>query len=426
MISLDAFVSLSTDSLFYEFVVIILMSGVSMNPSINYHKERFPINIFFIYVIFYAGQAMYNTYLNLFLTEAGFSMSEIGTLLSAATIVLVLIQPIWGIISDRSKSKNQVIGILLIATALVCMSFYAFKTALWFAMCVMLFTVFFTPSLTLQDNYTLELLEHSKWDFGRIRLGGTLGYAFCAMLVGLVIGNRYANIFWIMAGFFFVTGLLYFLLPQVEGHRKKHEKVKYTVLLKDKALVCMFVFNIVYYLGTSFYSQFYSIYYNKVIGAPSRMVGMLTFVSALSEIPFFWFAYRIERKFGAERVMMFAGIATALRWFLLSFIENQYAVLAVNLLSGCGYVGFSYCLIKYINKVAPKSMRATAQSLNALLGTIFSKIIFTPIGGVLGQHFGVKTILLVCGFIMLFGSILFKATFHKASQNQYEIEESEL
>ncbi len=384
-------------------------------------SDKFPINIFLIYIIFYAGQAMYNTYLNLFLTDAGFSMTLIGGVQSASTIILVLIQPLWGIISDKSKSKNRIIGILLITTALVCLSFYMFKTTLWFSICVMMFSVFFTPAFSLQDNYTLELLEHSKWDFGHIRLGGTLGYAVCAMIVGFVIGNNYSSIFWMMSVFFFIVGGMYFLLPRVEGHRNKHEKIKYSNLLKDKPLLCMLIFNILYFMGTSFYFQFYPVYFNKVLGASSQMVGMLSFVSAMSEVPFFWFAYKIEKKFGVERVMMFAGLATATRWILLFFVTNHYMILGVNLLSGCGYVGFSYCLIKYINDKVPKGMRATAQSLNAILATIFSRIIFAPIGGVLSDHYGVKNVLIVGGFVMLSGALLFKLTFKKAVNAQQTI-----
>lgn len=151
------------------------------------------------------------------------------------------------------------------------------------------------------------------------------------------------------------------------------------------------------------------------------MVGMLSFASAMSEIPFFWYAYKIEKKFGVEKVMLFAGLATALRWFLLFFVTNQYLVLIVNMLSGCGYVGFSYCLIKYINDNVPKSMKATAQSLNAILGTVVSRIIFAPIGGYLSDILGVKNVLLIGGTVMLFGVIVFKLTFKKAVQKQNEL-----
>lgn len=376
-------------------------------------QNGFPLRIFLVYVIFYAGQAMYNTYLNLFLTDTGFSMTAIGAVQSAATIVLVLIQPLWGVLSDKSRSKSRIVGVLALATALVCLSFYASKLSLWLAICVMLFSVFFYPAMTLQDNYTLEYLEGGRWDFGHVRLGGTLGYAFCAMLVGFIIGSNYGQIFWMMSIFFLAAGVMYFTLPQVRGHRQKHEKLRYSVLLKDKPLVCMLVFNILYFLGTAFYFQFYPIYFRDVLGASSRLLGMLSFCSAMSEVPFFWFAYKIERKFGVERVMLFAGLATALRWFLLFFVTNHGLILCVNLLSGCGYVGFSYCLIKYINDTVPKGMRATAQSLNAILGTIFSRILFAPLGGALSDLFGVRTMLLVAGVAMLCGVAFFRLVFRR-------------
>ncbi len=374
-------------------------------------KDSFPVRIFMVYVIFYAGQAMYNTYLNLFLNDSGFNMSAIGLVQSAATLALVLVQPLWGVLSDKSKSKNRIISLLALVTALVCLSFYAFRAALWLAFCVMLFTVFFNPIITLQDNYTLEYLEGRKWDFGHIRLGGTLGYAICAMLVGFVIGTNYGQIFWMMSIFFLAVCACYMTLPQVEGHRQKHEKVKYSILLKDRPLRWMLVFNVIYYLGTAFYFQFYPLYFRNELGASTRLVGMLTFFSAMSEVPFFWFAHKLEKKFGVKRIMLFAGAATALRWFLLFFISEPVAVLFINMLSGCGYVGFSYCLIKYINDTVPKSMRATAQSLNAILGTIFSKILFAPLGGVLSDLLGIRVMLLTAGIVMLCGVTLFAIAF---------------
>lgn len=381
-------------------------------------RDSFPARLFMIYILFYAGQAMYNTYLNLFLNSKGFSMTAIGALGSISTILLVLIQPLWGVLSDKSKSKNNIVGFLLIVVAIVGVGFYASDTAIWLAVCVMLYSIFFTPAMSLQDNYALESLEKSKWDFGNVRLGGTIGYAACAGLVGFIIKDNYGQIFWMMSLFFLVTGILYFSMPRVSGHRQKNQKVKYTVLFKDRPLVCMFFFNVLYSLGTQFYFQFYPLHYHNVLGASSQMVGLLSTFSAISEIPFFWYAFRIEKRFGPRNVMLFAGIATTLRWFLLYFVTDQYLVLAVNLLSGCGYVGFMYCLIKYINDNVPRSMRATAQSLNGILGTIFSRILFAPIGGILADFFGAANILLVAGVLMGIGCVGFGILFPMAERYQ--------
>lgn len=381
-------------------------------------REPFPFKMFLIYVLFYAGQAMYNVYLNLFLNQNGFSNTQLGLLSSVSTVVLVLVQPLWGVLSDKSKSKNQIVGMLLLISAIVGLAFYASKTALWLSLCVLLFNVFFNPAVTLQDNYTLEMLEGGRWDFGQLRLGGTLGYAACAALIGFVVETNYGQIFWMIGIFFIITGVLYFTLPRVSGHREKKQKVKYSLLLKDRRLVCMFVFNIVYTLGTAFFYQFYSIHYSNELGASSVMVGLLSTFGALSEIPFFWFAGRLQKRFGTKALMLFAGASAAARWLLLSMLTNTSVILVVNMLSGCGFVGFSYSLIRYINDNVPKSMRATAQSLNGILGTFFSRIIFTPISGILADHFSVSTVLLGNGLLMVAAVLLFAFTFSKAEAYQ--------
>lgn len=377
-------------------------------------KEPFPIKLFFIYVLFYAGQAIYNVYLNLFLNQNGFSNTQLGLLSSVSTTALVLIQPLWGVLSDKSKSKNRIVGMLLLVCALIGLAFYASSHAIWLAFCVLLFNVFFNPAITLQDDYTLQSLEGGRWDFGQLRLGGTLGYASCAALIGFAVGTNYNQIFWMFGIFFIITGVLYFFQPSISGQREKKQKVKYSLLLKDRRLVCMFIFNIVYSLGNAFFSQFFSIHYKNVLGATSVQVGLMSTFGALSEIPFFWFAGRLQKKFGTKALMIFAGTAATFRWLLMSMVSNTTAILFINMLSGCGFVGFSYSMIRYINDNVPKSMRATAQSLNGILGIFVSRIIFTPISGILADHFSVSSILLFDAIITGAAVIIFALTFSKA------------
>ena len=78
--------------------------------------------------------------------------------------------------SDKSKNKARMIGLLLIANAAVCLAFYISAMALWLALCVILYQLVFQPVYTMQESYTIELMEKSRWDYGNIRLGGTLGY----------------------------------------------------------------------------------------------------------------------------------------------------------------------------------------------------------------------------------------------------------
>lgn len=380
-------------------------------------NDGFPAKIFLVYVLFFTGQAIYNTYLNLYLFENGMSQTIIGTVSAITTLVLMLVKPFWGVVSDKSKSKNRVVGLLLMAAALVVFGFYFSKSVIWMAMCMILFTMFYNPATTLQDSYAVEYLNTNskKWDFGHVRLGGTMGFMVSSALIGYIIGKNYSQIFWMMGAFLVVTALVYFMLPNLSGHRQKHEKVKYSVLIKNRTLVCIIFFSLMYSLGQSFL-RYYPIYYTDKLGAPSQLVGVMAAVAALSEIPIFWFAGRIERRIGTVNFLTLAGSAIVLKLLLLHFVTNPYLVLLCNLTHGLGFAGSNYCTIKFINDNVPANMRSTAQTLNGIVISLCSQVFVAPLVGFLSDHYDVRDLLLIGAAILTVGVVVFRIIFPMAKK----------
>lgn len=384
------------------------------------HSEqdaRFPIHIFLIYVIFYVGHAFYNTYNTLFLYENGLTQEQIGFINSIFTAILIFIKPMWGVISDRSKNKARIIGVLLIANALVCVAFYISASAYWLALCVILYQFFFQPAYTLQESYTLELMDKSRWDYGNIRLGGTLGYAVCAMFTGVLIGDDYGKIYWMMALLYGAAGVLQLFTKPIPGQRKKKEKIPYRQVFSHAPLICIICFQLLSSLGSSF-SMYYSIYFRHELGAPSELLGWMTTIGAISELPFFWYAGRIERKIGTHWFLAIATSSIILKMVCLSFVTNPYLVLALQVLSGMSVVSSSYCIIKYINDTVPAQMRTTAQMTNAIITTIFSTVICAPIVGWLDGLLGTQAVLLIGAGVSAVAVILFLLIFPAATRYQ--------
>ena len=378
-------------------------------------KTPFPVYLFLTYFIFYCGHAVYNTYGTVFLSQNGFSQSVIGIMSSVATLVLVLIQPLWGVISDKSKNKNRIAGLLIVLCGISGLAVYLMKELWWIALCTMSVAVFFSPAITLQDNCTLEMTEGTRWNFGNIRLGGTLGYLACAAVMGLIIRD-YSQIYWWIALFFIPAGLMR-MRRHVGGHRHKEEKVHYRVLLQNRPLVWLIVFNIIYFIANTF-SRYYTVYYSATLGATPFMLSMTTMVSGLAEIPFFWYAGKIQKKLGIERYLIMAALSLIVKHILLCFVTNPWLVILVHALNGCGFSTFNFCILNYINENVPKSMRATSQSLNSILSTVFASILFAPVAGVCADFLGSGGTLLVGAVIMLGGIILFKCTFSRSIRKQ--------
>ena len=263
--------------------------------------------------------------------------------------------------------------------------------------------------MPLMDNISLETLEgqkESKWDFGRIRMGGTVGYCVASFFSGFLLKGEYVHIFWIISAFMLACASIMLSVPNIKGYRHGKNKASIRVIFKNPMLICMMFIYLVYSVGLSFFNSFYPIYFIS-IGGKSSFVGIMMTVCSLTEIPCLVIAQRVVNRFGTFKVMVAAGLITTVRWVLLSFLINPVLIIAVNLLHGAGYIGFMYCIIVYINESVPKDLRATSQSLNVLISTFFSRIVFGYIGGVVSDLFGVNCMLLLSGLLIFSATIVF-------------------
>lgn len=374
-------------------------------------ESHFPTRLFSIYFLYYAGQAVYNTYVNLYLADAGLSQSQIGLTVSISTLFLLLVQTFWGNLSDRSKNKNNILKILFLGSTLTVCLFYVSK-AFWFLLLVItLFSMFFVPIVPISDNITLELLEKSRWDYGQVRMGGTIGYAITVLAIGFVLNGRYREIFWMVAVLLTSCLLLSLRLPRVQGYRSKKRKTPYKEILKNRNMVALIAFSLAFYMGSNFYNNFYAIYFRS-IGGTSAQIGVMMFACASTEVPCLLFMNRLVKRFGVQRVMICAGLVTCLRWFLLFLLNQPYLIIAASLLHGFGFTAFSYSIITYINEHVPKDLRATSQSLNALVCSVFSRVIFGFLGGIASEWLGANHIMLFSCAIMAVATAWFALWSH--------------
>ena len=133
----------------------------------------------------------------------------------------------------------------------------------------------------------------------------------------------------------------------------------------------------------------------------------MMFLCAVTEIPSLMLIGRIEKRFGERAVLTVAGIIAAVRWILLYSISNPMVAIFVNLLHGPGYTSFNYTIITYIGRNVPKELRATGQSLNVLISTVGSKVVFGYLGGLASSLVGPQGVMLLSSLLMAAATIVF-------------------
>lgn len=386
-------------------------------------KERYPFYFFIFYLLIFMSGGVFNTFLPLYFKEKGFDQTSIGTLLAIGPFIAILAQPLWGLVCDRAHTKNNVLRLLMIGSVISAILLRLNDSILYLCFGMAALAVFQSPIFSVNDSITLEYLQGSKWNFGPIRMAGTIGFAAAALGGGFFARKDTDIIFLLFAVVMIISAFTSLAIPKIKGHQSNGNKVSIWVIFKNREFVILMSLNLIFSITIGFNGNFFAIYYRQ-LGADNSLVGWVTFITAIAEIPFLFFADRILGRFGTKKILIVSLLVTSLRWFLQYVVTNVYGLLAINVLHGMNYIVFAYSLATYINDRMPKELRTTGQTINGLIAGGLAKIIASIGGGALSDAIGTRPIYLYMAILDLLGVVVFSFLFFSKSyetQNRIEV-----
>ena len=136
-------------------------------------------------------------FLVLYYQSLGFSGAQIGVLTGLTPLVTMVSAPFWTGLADQTRRHRLIMSMAIfvsVAILAVVPWFSAFAPVL---LLVILYNAFNAPVSSFTDSATMFMLGDKKELYGRIRLGGTIGFGIAASMAGLFVQNyglKYA--FW--------------------------------------------------------------------------------------------------------------------------------------------------------------------------------------------------------------------------------------
>lgn len=378
-------------------------------------RAAYPVGILPYFVCYYMCSATYSTYYTNYLVSQGINKGDIGSIMALSPIIALLVQPFWGAAGDRMKLKNTVLAILTGGTALVLFA-GGFVHSTLYAYAVVCSYAFFSTSISpMMETIALETLEPGRYNFGPVRMTGTIAYAITAPIIGFVMADNY-RLAPFFSALFMGLGLIAILfMPKVEGHQHgKREKVSVTRLMRNKPLMLMMCFTIVLMLGMSYYNTYFSLYFQE-LGADSTMLGLSYFLSAAGEVPFLLVGDKLFKKLGVGRLLLISAAAMALRMLLIGMSTNLVFVLLTQLLHGLCYIVMSFAMAKFVNLVVPDELKASGQMLLNVVGFGLARAagawISGKLVGVVGMRMPFYFAAAVCAAgLVVFGVLILRST----------------
>lgn len=327
--------------------------------------------------------------LALYLDTIGLDGDQIGMAMAIGPLVLLVAQPLWGLLADRYHRSRLILLLASAMTALVAVGFLFLEGFLWIAVIVGLMSFFQASLVPLADNLTMQVAERRRWHYGSVRLWGAVGFALSIGLGGwLTELTTDKVIFFLFIGAMLLTALCSLGMPRDSSRRRTRIGKGLLALLKKPAFLTFLLVNMLVFGSMNAHNIYFGLYY-KEMGGTVAGVGLAFLLFTLSEIPFFLAADWCIRRFRVEPVLMFAVAISVMRWLLYAAAPHRYWVLSLFVLQGISVGLYLPGALKWVKSLAPKEVQTTAVALSAMVGNGIGTTALNFLGGWVMERFSI-------------------------------------
>jgi MFS family permease len=245
--------------------------------------------------------------------------------------------------------------------------------------------------------------------YGRIRLGGTIGFGVFAPIAGYIVQNYGL----IVTFFVFSTIMLVnvfvstkFNFGSAEEHDTKSGGIRQ--LLMDRRWV---IFLLSAFLGgVGVFSVVSYLYpYMAELGATETTMGTALTIATITEFPIFFFGNRLVKRFGSYGLFTIALLLIGVRSLLYGASNSTTMVMIVQAFGGMVFPALWLAGVSYADENAPRGLKSTAQGVFGAMTFGFGSAVGGFIGGLLLERLGGRGMFTAFGVMVLAGMALIEA-----------------
>lgn len=372
------------------------------------------LRLFLINVSFWVACGSCAPFLSAYYKRIGLSFTQIGVLLAIGPIFAIFIQPLWAMLSDRTGKRKLLLILLALCTAGAYLLYYLGAS---FAVCllaVLVVSLFSLALLPLCDALVIDRANAYGFPFARIRIGGTLGYAVMVFGAGMFLEKFDGAQFAVASAAYLLFAGAVMLLPQgsarkeaaparkeaasarkeVAPARKKAAPAKRKAvparesIFDTSEILFVLALALIESLGLGFCGSFTGSYAVE-LGFGSGLIGVLSCISALSEVPILLFAGKLMDRFGEIPLLIFSGIMMSLR-LCLTGMGLVPAMISAQLLQSVTYMTTYICCTQYISKHVRAGKMSQGQSALAIVQSGLAAVASNLFGGMLVDAVGTR------------------------------------
>lgn len=325
----------------------------------------------------------------------GFTGGQIGWILGLAGSIGALSAPfIAGQLADRFLNAEKALGMLLILGGVANFSLYYVKDYNTFLLVSILYSICYMPTLALTNSLAFANLSSPEKQFPPVRLWGTIGWIVASNAFPLIWlqqnvrptalppffeGDDIPNRLTYLADCLRASGIIavsygvwaMLMLPATPPKRDVESPLAFTkafALLKHPGFLIVT-------LAALPISMIHQVYFIRTgpflesIGFKLAHIGPVMSIGQFSEIFFLAILGLLLKQLGYRWTLVLGGLAYVLRFvvFATTTPDTKAIAAVANALHGLCYGCFFAGAYLYVEKVAPKDIRHSAQTVFGII-----------------------------------------------------------
>lgn len=370
---------------------------------------------------FYLAYGAFTVILSMYCQDIGMSASQISYIVSFAPLLSIVTQPFFGYLADKWRSPKKV-SLLLMAATIVCMFIFAMSRHFWVLLLSSGIAISFMNAVTpLTDRIGVS----SPYQFGRIRLWGSVGYALMAQVSGLLYQyiSPFSNFMAGILGAIIMMICIYMVSDpklNVSSTKKDDNKLSTQVIVKElihnKPFMIFLITSLFFWGANSTNFNYLSIFIRSLGGTASQ-VGTYQLCATLFEIPMILATDYIIKKVSFRNIMLFAIAMSMINFAWYATLPTVNLIICVFVFKGFSTVLFVMITVRLVMVLVKDEYVSTAYGIQAMLGKGLGAMIFQLIGGRIIDHISMSAFywFLFAGVALAFLFTLF----FKIPEHQY-------
>jgi predicted MFS family arabinose efflux permease len=357
---------------------------------------------FLFSLVMFSGFAFFAPYLVPFYQGLGFDGAQIGILSGLSPLINMAGAPYWTGLADATRKHRAILAGCMTAGAAAMLVFPLLRAFLPILVLTIIFAVFFSPIAAFSDSATMHMLGERKDLYGRVRVGGTIGFGAASPVAGYVAGNfGLQAAFWTGAALFLIGSLISLRLSYSQREPQAGQQgFNYGVFLRNPKWL---VFLLIAFIGglTLPTSISYFFPYMAALGMEEDAMGFALTIGTLAEAPILFFGNRLIKRFKPYPLLLFAMMMTAARLIWFGLIANPLMVFVIQLTNGLAFPAMWLAGVSYAEEHAPAGLKSTAQGLFAAMVFGFGNAVGGLLGGPILVNYGGRSLNLWAGIFAL-------------------------